>query len=79
MKNLKLEEMTCCSWHNPRNAIVQLKTGVIIPKEVLDRIPESPAKEHMIYSGNMCDPCAKKLLEGRMEPMAEPIMAASSG
>lgn len=81
MRNLKLDDMTCCSWHTPRNAIVHLRTGAVIPKEVLDRIPDSPAKDHMIHSGNMCDPCSKKLLEGSKagkEPMAEGIMESAS-
>lgn len=67
--------MTCCSWHTPRNAIVTLKTGRIVPQSVLDSIPDSPAKQHMMYSGNMCDPCAKKLLEtSRVRLLEEPIM-----
>ncbi|MCI0504382.1 hypothetical protein L0Y65_06790 [Candidatus Micrarchaeota archaeon] len=78
MKNLKIEELTCCSWHTPRNAIVHLKTGAIVPKEALDRIPDGPAKDMMLYSGNMCDPCARKLCGGRWDPKAETIMAASS-
>lgn len=77
MKNLKIEDMTCCSWHTPRNAIVHLKTGTPIPREVLDRIPEGPAKDMMMYSGNMCDPCAKRFLESRREPQAEGIMTAA--
>ncbi|MFH0884871.1 MAG: hypothetical protein V1861_04130 [Candidatus Micrarchaeota archaeon] len=78
MNKMKLQDMTCCSWHNPRNAIVNLRTGALIAKEALDRIPNSPAKEHMIYSGNMCDPCAKKLLEGTMEPKSETIKTTAS-
>ncbi len=73
---MKLEDMTCCSWHKPRNAIVELKTGRIVPREVIDRIPNGPAKDMMLYSGNMCDPCAKKLREGRWEPAAEGLMGA---
>jgi hypothetical protein len=73
----KFEEMTCCSWHTPRNAIVNVRTGLIVPKEAIDRIPASPAKDMMLFSGNMCDPCAKKLLDGRKEPQAETIMTAA--
>lgn len=74
---MKLENMTCCSWHKPRNAIVDIRTGKIVPKEAIDRIPEGPAKDTMLYSGNMCDPCAKRFTEGKWEPMAEDIVSAS--
>jgi len=70
----KFEEMTCCSWHTPKNAIVNIKTGAIVPKEALDRIPDGKAKDMMMFSGNMCDPCAKMVLEGRWKPQEETIM-----
>ncbi len=70
---MKLEELVCCSWHEPRNAVVELSTGRIVPKEVLDRIPNGPGKEHAIYSGGMCDPCMGRVLAGR-QPKAEGLM-----
>jgi len=72
----RLREMTCCSYHAPRNAIVYIKSGAVVPKEVLDRIPPSRAKDDMIHSGNMCDPCAKLFSEGKWtRPLAEGPMA----
>lgn len=71
--NLRLDEMVCCSWHEPRNAVVELSTGRIIPKEVLDRIEEGPAKDDMRYSGGMCNPCMSRVLAGR-KPKPEGLM-----
>lgn len=70
---MKLSDMVCCSWHKPRNAVVGLRCGIIVPKDKLDAIPEGPEKEHMIYSGGMCDPCAKRFLS-KKQPSAETIM-----
>lgn len=71
--DMELDEMVCCAWHEPRNAVVELSTGRIVPKDILDRIPEGPRKEHTIYSGGMCDPCMSRVLAGR-KPNPEGIM-----
>ena len=77
MKKL-LSQMTCCSWHTPRNAVVFKKTGDAVPKEVLDSIPDGRAKEDMIYSGNVCNPCMKRLWAGREQPLLENLIGAAS-
>ncbi len=71
--DMELDDMVCCSWHEPRNAVVELSTGRIVPKEILDRIPDSPKKEMTIYSGGMCDPCMGRILASR-KPSPEGIM-----
>jgi hypothetical protein len=73
-----IDDMTCCSWHSPRNAIVNVRTGAPIPREVIDRIPPGREKDDMLHSGNMCDPCARKFSGGTWSPMAEPPIADSS-
>jgi hypothetical protein len=79
MKNQKmsLHEMTCCSWHSPRNAIVITRTGAPVPNEVLAGIPNSPEKEQMLYSGNMCDPCARRFAGRHGDPISENIRTAT--
>ena len=59
---MKLENMVCCAWHKPTNAIVELISGRIIPKRKLRAIPSSPEKDLMIGSGGMCDPCAANFI-----------------
>jgi hypothetical protein len=61
---MKMDEMVCCSWHKPRNAIVELKTGKMIAKKLLRAVPDSPEKELMMGSGGMCDPCAANFTSG---------------
>ncbi|NYZ73540.1 hypothetical protein H0O00_00185 [Candidatus Micrarchaeota archaeon] len=74
---VRIKDMTCCSWHSQRNAIVYTKTGMPVPKEVLDRIPDGPAKEMMMYSGNMCDLCAKRFMSGgKREPLVESMLTS---
>ncbi|MEW6035565.1 MAG: hypothetical protein AB1529_03050 [Candidatus Micrarchaeota archaeon] len=78
---MKLDQMVLCCWHKPREAIVVLKTGAAIPREVLDRIPASREKSLMMESGGMCDPCAAGFvagLKGR-KPAEEGIMKGGQG
>jgi hypothetical protein len=65
---MKIQDMVCCAWHEPRNAIVELTTGKRIPRRVLEGIPHSPEKEHMMYSGGMCDPCASGFSSWKPKP-----------
>ncbi|MEW6722284.1 MAG: hypothetical protein AB1324_03415 [Candidatus Micrarchaeota archaeon] len=78
---LRIEDLVCCAWHKPGKAIVELKTGAIVPREVLDRIPDSPQKEHMMFSGGMCDPCMNFVISSsrfaRMQPKEEGILKAA--
>jgi hypothetical protein len=75
---MKLGKMVCCSWHTPRNAIVDLNSGRVIGREILDSIPASPEKEDMLFSGGMCGPCSRKFLS-RFAPKAETILGAKEG
>ena len=70
---MKIDEMVCCSWHKPRNAVVLLKSGEIVPGCVLAMIPDGPKKEHMMFSGGMCDPCARRFVS-HLGPEAEGII-----
>ena len=54
---MKLEEIGGCAYHKPKNAIVNLKTGAVVPKEVLDRIPDSETRRKLFDSHGMCEPC----------------------
>jgi hypothetical protein len=73
---MKLNDyIVCCSWHKPRNAIVKMKTGEVVPAEALRRIKDSPSKDNVIHSGGICDECARRLLKGR-EPLLESTLAA---
>ncbi len=75
-RGVQVEDMCCCSWHEPRNAVVELKSGILVPDRVLALIPDSKAKEHMIHSGGMCDPCARRFVS-RLGPQAEKIFNES--
>ncbi len=59
---MKIDEMVNCAWHKPGMALVNLKTGVAVTKEMLDRIAESPQKRMLFESHGMCNPCTKTLL-----------------
>jgi hypothetical protein len=68
--------MVLCCWHKPREAIVELSSGRVVPKEALDRIPASREKSLMMESGGMCDPCTAAFqagLKGR-KPAEEGII-----
>ncbi|HSB47567.1 MAG TPA: hypothetical protein VLD37_06140 [Candidatus Bilamarchaeum sp.] len=71
---MKIEDMVGCAYHKPKNAIVLLKTGDIVPREVLDRIPESPQKRMLFESHGLCYPCNREFLgPKRFELMLETI------
>jgi hypothetical protein len=73
---MKIENLVCCSWHKPRNAIVELASGRIVPEKTLSAIPASPQKEHMMFSGGMCDPCAREFVH-KYAPKSEGIFKTS--
>jgi len=76
--------IVCCSWHQPRNAVVKIRTGEIVSSQALNRIRDSPDKDHVIHSGGLCDPCAERFMNGKgknKEPLVEDALAhrAESG
>lgn len=75
---MKLNDyIVCCSWHSPKNAIVKIRTGEVVPENVLKRTPDTPWKDQIIHSGGFCDPCAKRFLEGEKgKPLVEDILVA---
>ena len=69
--------IVCCSWHSPKNTIVKVRTGEIVPPEVLKRIPDTSLKDQVIHSGGFCDPCANAFLKGKeRKPLVEDVLAA---
>lgn len=59
---MRPEELVGCAYHKPKNAIVVLKTGAIVPSETLERIPDSPQKRALFESHGLCDPCMREFL-----------------
>ncbi len=78
---LKLDQMVLCCWHKPGEAIVELRSGAVIAREVLDRIPASREKSLMMESGGMCDPCTANFVAGLRgrKPAEEGIMKGGQG
>lgn len=70
---MKLNDyIVCCSWHEPRNAVVKMKTGEIVPASLISRIPDDQKRDQIIHSGGFCNPCAERFMKGKQRaPLVE--------
>lgn len=57
--NLRWDQIVNCAWHKPM-AIVEVRTGLPVPAERIERAPDSPEKRMINDTHGICFECAKK-------------------